>query len=46
MRSFVPTKLGSEPLILFAEFLILLLKLLNTLFEREKFLTRNLNAII
>ena len=42
----MPAKLGSEPLILFAEPLIFLLKLLNTLFEREKFLRRNLNAII
>ncbi len=46
VRSFVPAKFGSEPLVLFAEVLILLFKLLNTIFERKKFLTRNLNAVI
>ena len=46
MRSFVPAKLGSESLVLLAEFLMFLFKLLDMLFEREKFRTRNLNAIM
>jgi hypothetical protein len=44
--SFVPTKFRSELLVLFAELLILLFKLLNPLFEGKKILTWNFNLIV
>jgi hypothetical protein len=44
--SLVPTKFRSELLVLFAELLILLFKLLNPLFESKKIFTWNFNLVV
>jgi hypothetical protein len=43
---FMPTKVRSELLVLFAELLILIFKLLNLLSESKKVLTRNFNLVV
>jgi hypothetical protein len=42
----MPTKVRSELLVLFAELLILIFKLLNLLSESKKVLTRNFNLVV
>jgi hypothetical protein len=42
----MPMKFRSELLVLFAELLILLFKLLNPLFESKKILTGNFNLVV